>query len=276
MPGIIEIIINILVFIAVLLIVYVYLLRSRISTWGAADEATQPLIGDDLAEAINATRAITIEAPISQVWKWVIQLGADRAGFFSYHFLERMLGYKMRDAAPTAEFSDMEVGRIIPTSIDESKSIIKYNFPVVAVEPGTAFVLKGWGAFVLREVNPGRTRLIVRTHWREAPHLVGRLMDLFGEAAHYIMERRMLMGLKFQIENGTQVSSIVDILWMLGMVLIGFGIAILIFFTGGVYAFLLSILLGILWLYTLLMFDPLPQYSFGFFFLTIAAMLPVL
>lgn len=276
MPWIIETLIKIILVISIQLTVYVYIFRPKIATWGAKDEATMQLPGDELAVEINATRAITIEAPIAEVWKWVIQLGADRAGFFSYDFIEKILGYGMRKKNPIAEFTDMKIGRIVPASIDESKSIMKFNFPVVAVEPGTSFVLENWGAFVLREINPNRTRLIVRTHWRKAPNLFGKLADLIGEAMHYIMERRMLMGLKFQIENGTQVSSIVDILWMLGMVLFGFGLAILIFFTGGVYAFLLSILFGILWLYALLMFDPLPQYSFGFFFLTVAALLPVL
>ncbi len=60
------------------------------STWGASpEEAAAPLAGDELiAEpATQATRAVTIAAPPEEVWRWVVQLGADRGGFYSYDWL---------------------------------------------------------------------------------------------------------------------------------------------------------------------------------------------
>jgi hypothetical protein len=128
------------------LIVYILFLRPRILRWGASrDEVKMALVGDDLAYRISATRAITIHAAIAKVWQWVIQLGADRGGFFSYAFIEKAMGYKMRGPSPKPEFQDMAVGRMIPASLDESKSVIKYNFPVIAVETGKSFLLEKWG-----------------------------------------------------------------------------------------------------------------------------------
>lgn len=257
-----ELIVNVVLILSLQIIVYIVFLRPRISTWGASvDEVKMPLIGDDLAPSISATRAISIDAPISEVWKWVIQLGADRGGFFSYAFIEKALGYEMRASPSVPEFQDMEVGRVIPASLDEAKSLIKYSFPVVAVEPGRSFVLKEWGAFVLREIGPTQTRLIVRTHGRTYPNLLSEVADFVGPPLHYIMERRMLIGFKAQAEAGEPPSSTADNVWLLGLLLSGIGIALTIFMGGGV----LSVIYGILWLWTLLILDPQPVFSLALF-----------
>jgi hypothetical protein len=219
-----------------------------------------PLVGDDLAPGISSTRAISINAPISEVWKWVIQLGADRGGFFSYSFLEKVLGYKAREENPALEFQEMEVGRNVPGSIDESKSVIKYNFRVVAVETGKSFVLENWGTFVLKEVNSKQTRLIVRTHEPTLPDLISKIADFFFMPLHYIMERRMLMGMKARVE-GRRLSETLDNLWLLGVFLSGVGIVVNVLFGQGVLNVSLSIIYGILWLLTFLIFEPRPKYS---------------
>jgi hypothetical protein len=259
-----EIILNIALIISAQIIVYILFLRPKILIWGASDEeVTMPLIGDDLAPKISATRAVSIDAPISEVWKWVIQLGADRGGFFSYALLEKALGYEMQKTKHVSDFQDMEVGRIIPASIDESKSVIKFNFPVAAVDPGKSFVLKNWGAFVLKEISPTQTRLIVRTHGRETSNLLSKFADFVGEALHFIMERRMLIGFKAQAEAGAGMrpSLPADNLWLLGNFLSGIGIALIVFIGKGSLSMILSILYAVVWLWILLILDPRPIFS---------------
>ncbi|SFG29358.1 hypothetical protein SAMN05660649_01302 [Desulfotomaculum arcticum] len=247
------------------LIVYTVFLRPLILTWGASEnEIKMPLVGDNLAPYTSSTRAITINAPVSEVWKWLIQLGADRGGFFSYAFIEKALGSETRHADNIVpEFQEMKVGRIIPASLDESKSIIKYNFPVVYVEPGNSFVLKGWGAFVLKKLNTKQTRLIVRTHGRKLPSLQSKIGDFFRIPLHYIMERKMLMGIKARAEagSGVQLSSTSDILWFIGVFLAGIGIFLMVLMSGSIQRVLLSTIYGIIWLWPLLVFDPQPIYS---------------
>ncbi|MFZ5908795.1 MAG: hypothetical protein ACOYYU_02120 [Chloroflexota bacterium] len=256
-----EFTLNIVLVVGVQIVIYAVFLRSKIMAWGAsADEATMPLIGDDLAPGTSSTRAISINAPISEVWKWIIQLGADRGGFFSYSFLEKVLGYKAREENPTLEFQEMEVGRNVPGSIDESKSVIKYNFRVVAVETGKSFVLENWGAFVLKEINSKETRLIVRTHEPTLPDLISKIADFFFMPLHYIMERRMLMGMKARVE-GRRLSEVSDNLWLLGVFLSGVGIAVSVLFGQGILNVSLSVIYGILWLLTFLIFEPKPKYS---------------
>ncbi len=268
-----DLFLKIILIIGVLFIIYALFFRPRILTWGTSKgEVAMPLIGDDLAHGISATRAISIDAPIAEVWKWVIQLGADRGGFFSYSFLERALGYKMREAEAVPEFLDMEVGRVVPGSIDETKSLIRFNFPVVAVEAGKSFVLEGWGAFVLEEISPTQTRLIVRTHGQDTRTLLRKIDDFFGVALHYIMERRMLLGFKVQAEAGpgVRLSATPDYLWILGIFLSALGTALMVLLAGSALQIILSIIFGILWLYAFLIVNPRSMFS-TFLFLLIAA-----
>lgn len=61
--------------------------------WGATDEEVRKrLPGDELAPhpALESTRAVIIRAPAKEVWRWLVQLGQDRGGFYSYDFLENL------------------------------------------------------------------------------------------------------------------------------------------------------------------------------------------
>jgi hypothetical protein len=197
------------------------------------------------------------------LWQWIIQLGADRGGFFSYTFIEKALGYEARTAEPIPEFQDIEVGRIIPASIDESKSLIKYNFRVTAVEPGESIVIENWGALVLKKMDARRTRFIVRTHGQELPTLKSKLGDFLGMAAHYIMERRMMLGFKAQAEAGAGVylSTLPDNLWLLGIFLSALGILAILFLNASLPGFLFAAVYSTLWLLTLMIFEPKPIFS---------------
>ena len=55
------------------------------------------MLGDDNTQTIISTRAITINNAKTNTWQWLIQLGADRNGFYSYQFIEEALGYKTKN-----------------------------------------------------------------------------------------------------------------------------------------------------------------------------------
>ena len=66
---------------------YLFLIRPWHLRWGATDEEIgMPLPGDELVPRPNleATHAITIEAPMREVWPWLVQIGQDKGGFYSY------------------------------------------------------------------------------------------------------------------------------------------------------------------------------------------------
>src|SRR5215211_8810779 len=59
---------------------YAFAIRPWHLRWGATDEELgKPLPGDELVPhpGIESTRAITVNAPVEQVWPWLAQVGQD-------------------------------------------------------------------------------------------------------------------------------------------------------------------------------------------------------
>lgn len=85
----------------ILSILYVALVRPWHLSWGATEEEVRrELPGDDVVpEASNfSTRAITIEAPAEDVWPWLVQIGWNRGGFYSYNWVENLMGGDLHNA----------------------------------------------------------------------------------------------------------------------------------------------------------------------------------
>ena len=183
---------------------YITAVRPWHLRWGATDEEMdQPLPGDELAPhpKLRATHAITINAPAAEVWPWLVQMGQDRGGFYSYTWLENLVGCHMRNADEVVpEWQELKVGDSVwlhpkapPTK-------------VAAIEPGHAIVLKGWGAFVLKSIDEKTTRLIIRSQGDYEPDLKNPILNfllwrIVFEPAHFIMERKMLLGIKERAEK---------------------------------------------------------------------------
>ena len=86
--------------------------------WGATPaEKGRALPGDDLTPKprIQITQAVTVAAPVEQVWPWLAQIGQDRGGFYSYEWLENLAGCEMRNADRIhPEWQQREVGEPVP------------------------------------------------------------------------------------------------------------------------------------------------------------------
>lgn len=262
----------IIIFIAFLqLAIYDLFLKPIIATWGASEkEVSMPMAGDDKALTVTSTRAISINASKSEVWKWLVQLGADRGGFYSYEFIERAMGYKTRHQdLIKPEFKEIVVGDLVRGSIDEKSSIIPYNFRVLYVRPEETFVLDKWGTFLLKEVNSKQTHLIIRTQEVDGSNLWLKATQYIEFPLHFIMERRMLMGIKARVEAGEnlQLSHSADIFWFLGIVLSGLLVCFLVFIGCGItQSIIVPSVFSSCWLMTLLLFNPMPLYSIGLLF----------
>lgn len=191
---------------------YILAFRPWHLAWGATGaEVRRRLPGDGWAPAPRqtATRAITIQAPPAEVWPWLVQLGQGRGGFYSYDWLENLIGCDIHNADRILpEHQDLAVGDKVRLGPEG------YPFYTVAqIEPERALVLRAgdpatnsapinetW-LFFLEATGDRATRLIVRNRRDYEPSLGNFLVwQVFTEPVHFIMERKMLLGLKQRAE----------------------------------------------------------------------------
>jgi len=199
----------------VVFIVYVAVVigaRPWYSSWGTTrSERLQPMIGDPpLGQShYRIDHAVTINAPVDSVWPWIVQLGQDRAGFYSYDWLERLFGAKIHNANTIVpQWQQRKVGDTVrAVQRDYLGGLFgpDLGWEIKAMVPGRAIVLQNWGAFVLSPDGPSRTRMHIRTRGEGVPTLAGiaitPLSLLVFEPAHFIMERGMLLGIKRRAES---------------------------------------------------------------------------
>ena len=248
------------------LLVYAVFLQPQITSWGVTkSEMSAPMAGDKKDLLVTSTRGIVINADKHSVWRWLMQLGADRAGFYSYNFIENALGYITRyPDMKQPWFKNLQVGDVVRGSANNQASLIPYNFTVAYIKPEDTFVLTNWGTFLLQTTSDNQTKLIVRTQIKSNQNFITRVFNYMFVPFHYIMERRMLIGIKLHAEGdyGFNYSQTADILWCLSMVLAWIFLVLLTFIGRGLLdRVLLPICMTTLWMIVLLICNPIPIYS---------------
>jgi hypothetical protein len=174
--------------------------------WGATDEeARAPLPGDPFkpTRAYQVLHAVSIDAPPSEVWKWLVQIGQDRGGFYSYAWLENTLGARIHNGGEIVpEWQQRAPGDFIPAVhrdwLGGSFRDVA-GWTATAVEPGSHLVLRDWGAFVLLPEHTRGTRFVIRTLGNSEMDfpLFASIFGMFVfEPAHLIMQRKMMLEIK--------------------------------------------------------------------------------
>ncbi|WP_235892630.1 hypothetical protein [Mycolicibacterium hodleri] len=183
-------------------------LRPWLYRWGSTpEEFAGGLPGDDLVKegAARTTRAITIHAPAKAIWPWLAQIGEDRAGFYSYGFLERAAGARIHDTYDIhPEWQSLARGDTVWMARRYGRNASQ---AVAAVVPGSLLILvsqddfdtlenggaaSGSWAFHLCQDDAG-TRLIVRGSGSAVGHAA-------FDIPHFVMERKMLRGIRDRVE----------------------------------------------------------------------------
>jgi uncharacterized protein YndB with AHSA1/START domain len=118
-------------------------------------------------------RVVTIHAPADSVWPWLVQIGQDRAGFYSYDRLERLFGAHIRNAERVhPEWQVRQAGdlvRAVQPDYLGGRFGPDLGWRVAEVVPRRAIVLERWGAFVLTPVNDSTTTLHIRLRGEGTP-----------------------------------------------------------------------------------------------------------
>ena len=197
--------------IVVLAVLYWFPLRRWMARWGTtSSDLTRVMAGDGLIvdPPFVYTMAATVNAQPEHIWPWLVQMGYQRGGLYSYDWLDRLFGFLDRRSATRIlpEFQHLAVGDKIPLPRGQ-------GYPVAAIEPGRALVLdmrNMWGSdwvwqFGLYAVDEKRTRLVSRSALRPLTIWTWLLDILVIEPAAFLMTRRMMLGLKQRAERlGTQ------------------------------------------------------------------------
>ncbi|MGE0362495.1 MAG: hypothetical protein AB7H93_24560 [Vicinamibacterales bacterium] len=178
--------------------------------WGSTpEELAMALPGDrpDRNPAYEIQHAVTVDAPPSAVWAWLVQLGQDRAGFYSYDWLERAVGADIDNVLEIRpEWQTRQAGDFVrATQPGYLGGLVGGNlgWPLDEVQPGRVMVLRNWGAFVLLPTADGRTRFIIRSTITDPKIPVWAAVVNMGlfELPHFIMERRMMLTIKALAER---------------------------------------------------------------------------
>lgn len=194
---------------------YMFLVWPWIARWGATDaEATMGLPGDDLiaGAGMQTTQVVDVDAPASAIWPWLVQMGVDRAGMYSYEWVENLMGLHVRNADRIVpEWQELQVGDFMRyTPPDYFIPNGPGNYVMEIAEPEHLIFCSGQDGipldeclstwqFVLREQGDGTTRLILRARSVSA----GAAATLM-QAPLFLMQRRMLLGIQARAEAHAQ------------------------------------------------------------------------
>ena len=218
---------------------YVHCVMAFATCIATAVEKHRRLPADEIVPdpLFTSTHAITVDAPPEDVWPWIAQMGAGRAGWYSWDVIDN-------GGTPSAERVVSELQTLVPGDIMPAIPGAADAFVVAAVDPPRDLVLTvpdghdGYAVaweHVLEPMDGGRTRLIVRgrasSHWLDRgqtqasadrqrifierayavlARLPRPLLVAFAGLGHRLMEARHLRGIQRRSTSRTNRGVVVD------------------------------------------------------------------
>jgi hypothetical protein len=196
-------------------------IRGWYSTWGASrEEVIQAIPGDHFVPRPKSqlTMAITVNAPAVMIWPWFVQLGCQRAGWYSYDLLDNG-GIQSADRI-LSEYQQLSVGELVKATPKGD-----FGFPVAIIEPNRQLTMAGTlntdtgedadpedpdletyfsgnQTFLLNEVGDNQTRLIFRMRIDWNPKAMNTIAYRgIVEPLSFVMARNTLLNVKRLVET---------------------------------------------------------------------------
>ena len=204
-------------------VVYGACVRARLMRWGATvEEVAGPYPGADLVPdgERGATMAVTIGVPPDQVWPWLVQLGGDRGGWYSWDHLDNA-GRPSADRVHP-EWQDIALGDHVtyrtrrhgPVDAWEVAALDRNRFlglrglsdlrgrRLDPTQPRPSAYTEGLWGFLSNELPGGSTRLVIGGYQAFRPRWLGRLLTYWlYPPVVWIMQARMMAALKRNVER---------------------------------------------------------------------------
>ncbi|MDQ0260432.1 proline iminopeptidase [Sinomonas atrocyanea] len=198
-------------------------LRPLFRHWGASRaEVSGPYPGADIVPdgERGATMAVTVDAPPEAVWPWLVQLGGDRGGWYSWDRLDN--GGRPSADRIHPEWQDLKLGDTVKYWTKRYGAVDAWT--VAVLEPNRFLGLHGlsdlmgrrldpaqprpsayteglWG-FQLKELPGGRTRLVIGGYETFRPRAARWLLaEWIFPPIVWVMQARMLAVLKRNAER---------------------------------------------------------------------------
>jgi hypothetical protein len=188
--------------------------RRYYRNWGATKAECRMLLpGDTLVAdpAIQTTEAVYIDAPVSAVWPWLLQMGQDRGGFYGGEGLKNLAGLGHHDADRVhPEWQHLAVGDVVRLAPEGWLGLPDgVTLSVAEIVPEKYVVLNAtrpdlrWNAVWSFHVQP---------HWEDRVRLLTRVrIALRHPGEVFAMElvrpmialgtRGLLLGVKHRVER---------------------------------------------------------------------------
>jgi hypothetical protein len=196
-----------------------YAARRYYRNWGTTkEECRMYLDGDGLitGSVVRSTEAVSIDAPAGVVWPWLVQMGQDRGGLYTYEKLENLAGLRYVNADRVhPEWQHLAPGdtiRLVPKGWMGLREGIALQ--VVEVADQQSIVLRasagrGWDVVWSFHVIPhwdDRCRLLIRIR-TPLRHPGPALVTELAGPARALMTRGMLLGIKRRAQQQFQAEA---------------------------------------------------------------------
>jgi hypothetical protein len=203
--------IGILAGLASLAVIVIIALMPWMDRWGATnDEIAASYAGDDLvpSPAVTYTRAVTVNATPEEVYPWLVQIGAEKGGMYSYSWFEtNILRCELINADRIhEEWQGLKVGDLVKMCPGDwgppayEVAILESDKALVVGHKENGEWLDIW-QFILVPQTDGTTRLIARSRDMKS----GGIWNII-RPGQFIMERGMLLGIKERAEAMAKTS----------------------------------------------------------------------
>jgi hypothetical protein len=190
-----------------------FLIRPWMLDWGAPSEIQKlHLSGDNLSEGEVHTRSVLIHAAPEKIWPWIIQIGQERGGFYSYTWLENIFFADMHNVYEIKP--ELQLPRMVGDTVwmaSKHRYKAKGHQIIAQIVPNNSIIMvsgedynriktgkkaTGSWSFYLYPESPESTWLVARSCGADQSGGDRLLRYVFYEVPHFIMEQKMLRTIK--------------------------------------------------------------------------------
>lgn len=181
---------------------YLFIIRPWHLRWGASkEEINLVLPGDSYVTDpdFNATRGILIHSTPELIWKWIVQIGSKRAGWYSIDWMDNA-GIKSSEKI-LPEFQKIEVGQFIPFTPDQKNGMWVKEFKEHKYILWVDKDAKATWIWYLYPIDETRSRLVTRLRTKYTWKGIWIMYYILYDVGDIVMMSKCMKGIKMRAEN---------------------------------------------------------------------------